>query len=97
MVNSSRLPIQITENDIDISHRLGPFESDRKRPIVVKFVRRHVKNAIMKNSKLLKGTVIYINEDLTKLNRKVLTAIRKKSMDTVEKAWSFNGKLFWKD
>lgn len=51
----------------------------------------------MKNSKLLKGTVIYINEDLTKLNRKVLTAMRKKSMDTVEKAWSFNGKLFWKD
>ena len=51
----------------------------------------------MKNSKFLKGTGIYVNEDLTKLNRDVLTAIRKKSADTVDRAWSFNRKLFCKD
>ena len=46
---------------------------------------------------MLRGTEIYINEDLTKLNRNVLTAMRMKSADTVQRAWSFNGKLFWKD
>ena len=68
---NSQLPFKICENEIAISHRLGQFDTNRKRPIVVKLVRRNMKNAIMQNSKMLRGTEIYINEDLTKLNRNV--------------------------
>lgn len=48
----------------------------------------------MKRAKLLKGTGIYINEDLTKTNAEVLAALRLKEPELVEKAWSRDGKLF---
>ena len=58
MINT-KLPIKVTENEIDISYRTGQFVKNKKRCIKVKFVRRHVQNALFKNSKLLKGTRIY--------------------------------------
>ena len=45
---------------------------------------------------MLKGTGIYVNEDLTQLNAKVLTAMRLKDKDNVSRAWSYQGKLFLK-
>ena len=38
----SKLKIDITEADIDVTHRLGNFNADRNRRVLVKFVsRRH--------------------------------------------------------
>ncbi|KAH3868750.1 hypothetical protein DPMN_031902 [Dreissena polymorpha] len=48
----------------------------------------------MKRAKLLKGTGIFINEDLTKINAEVLASLRRKEPELVEKAWSRDGKLF---
>ncbi|KAH3897009.1 hypothetical protein DPMN_021193 [Dreissena polymorpha] len=48
----------------------------------------------MKRAKLLKGTGIFINEDLTKINAEVLASLRPKEPEMVEKAWSRDGKLF---
>ncbi|KAH3818100.1 hypothetical protein DPMN_119696 [Dreissena polymorpha] len=48
----------------------------------------------MKLAKLLKGTDIFINEDLTKINAEVLASLRLKEQELVEKAWSRDGKLF---
>ena len=56
-----------------------------------------MKNTIMKNVKYLKNTRISINEDLTKLNRKVLSSMRLKDKANVTKTWSYDGKLFMKD
>ena len=94
---NDKLSITATENDVDISHRMGPFDHNKNRPVIVKFTRRHVQNNVMKNAKMLKGTGIYVNEDLTKLNAKVLTAMRLKDKDNIARAWSFQGKLFLKD
>ncbi|KAH3894499.1 hypothetical protein DPMN_018656 [Dreissena polymorpha] len=44
----------------------------------------------MRNAKLLKGSGIFLNEDLTKLNAEV----RLKDPATMERAWSFDGKLY---
>lgn len=51
---------------------------------------------VMKRSKQLKGTDIYINEDLTKWNAEVLASLRLREPRRVEKAWSFESKLFVK-
>ncbi|KAH3807374.1 hypothetical protein DPMN_135713 [Dreissena polymorpha] len=48
----------------------------------------------MKRAKLLKGTGIYLNEDLTKTNSEVLASLRLKEPLIVERAWSRDGKLF---
>ena len=93
---NDKLSMSVSEHDVDISHRMGKFDQNKKRPIIVKFTRRHVQHDVMKNAKMLRGTGIYINEDLTKLNAKVLTAVRVKDKDNVARAWSFQGKLFLK-
>ncbi|KAH3859130.1 hypothetical protein DPMN_101846 [Dreissena polymorpha] len=48
----------------------------------------------MRNAKLLKGSGIFLNEDLKKLNAEVLTSVRLKDPENVERAWSFDGKLY---
>ncbi|KAH3841373.1 hypothetical protein DPMN_114832 [Dreissena polymorpha] len=45
-------------------------------------------------SKLFKGSGIFVNEDLTKLNAEVLASVRLKQPSAVEKTWSFEGKIF---
>lgn len=94
---NEKLPLTVTESDIDISHRMGKFDISKKRPIIVKFTRRHIQNALLRNSKELKGSGVYINEDLTKLNAKVLTAMRIKDKELVTRVWSYQGKLFLKN
>ena len=96
-VISDKLGLNVSPLDIDIAHRLGKFQEGTSRPVIAKFVQRQMKNTIMKNVKYLKNTRISINEDLTKLNRKVLSSMRLKDKANVTKTWSYDGKLFMKD
>jgi hypothetical protein len=91
---NQKLGTHIETRDIDVAHRLGKYAQHKCRPVIVKFVRRQTKIEIMKRAKLLKGTGIYINEDLTKINAEVLASLRLKEPELVEKAWSRDGKLF---
>lgn len=88
------LNIPINESDIDIAHRLGKFKQGENRPIIIKFVRRQIKVDIVKNSKSFKGSRIFVNEDLTKLNAEVLASARLKDPQHVERAWSFEGNIY---
>ena len=49
--------------EIERAHRIGK-KSNRPRPIIVKFLRYQDREKILKSSKNLKDTEIYINEDL---------------------------------
>ena len=60
----------------------------------MKFVRRQTKIDILRKAKAFKGSSIFANEDLTKLNAEVLASVRLKQPSDVEKAWSFDGKIF---
>ena len=88
---SENLNLNISAYDIDIAHRLGKFEENKIRPVIIKFVQRQVKVNVMRNTKRLKGTPYSINEDLTKMNQKVLSAVRLLAKDKVEKGWSYEG------
>ena len=59
--------ITLTPNDIDACHRVGKKEPGRVRPIIVKFVRRDDRRALLSTRRIQREarSRIFINEDLT--------------------------------
>lgn len=95
MVLNEKLGAKLTTYDIDIAHRLGKKQKNRKsgRCIIVKFLSRMSKIKCLKDrKKKLKGTNIFIQEDLTNLNYSVYMAAR--SNDEVEKCWTIDGTVY---
>jgi len=95
-LNDKFKDIDIKMSDIDISHRLGRIQTDRPRPIVVRFVWRVVRNEVMYRRRELKGTKIFINDDLSHLNRFMLVNI-KTMISANEAVWTRDGTLYHKD
>ena len=95
--------LNLKKDDIDIAHRLGmkktpkPHETVYPRRVIVRFNSRCKRDAILRSRKLFKGTDIYVNEDLTKVNQLVLSCVRKKMKDEVETAWTKNGRIMYKN
>ena len=87
------IEVEIAQSDISTSHRLRG-RAGRAKPIIVKFVRRDTKIAIMKNKKRLRSTEIhnsvYIDEDLTPMRGKILRELKKDG----RKAWSVDGIIY---
>lgn len=86
----------LTTADIDIAHRL-PNHAGRARDIIVKFVSRYTRDEILRNRKLLKGSRIFINEDLTRLNSSVFMCVKKKMPDEVSQVWTRNGTILYRN
>ena len=95
-VNEKIKNVSITKYDIDIAHRIGDKKKG-KRQIIAKFVRRTTRLAIIRNRKVLKETGFSIYEDLTSANRLALASIRKKMPDEIDKAWTINGRIIYKN
>ena len=88
------LPIDVVdETDIDIAHRLGRFNPNKPRPVIIRFTTRMVKDDIMRQKKILRQRKIFVNEDLTRLNQQVFTAIRLRCQDEVKSVWTRNGRI----
>ena len=51
--------------EIDKAHRMGTYDSSRRRPIIVKFKTHRAKEVVYSRRKMLKGTGIFINLHLT--------------------------------
>ena len=72
------LPTSVSDSDIDICHPL-PSKTNKK-PIIIKFVRRSIRNMIYlhkKNLKTLNGPKLSITESLTKKRLKIVEEARK--------------------
>ena len=94
---NAKLPnTNLKRYDIDIAHRLGKKRDGKPRTVIMKFVSRMTRDNVFKNRKNLKGSNIFINEDLTRINQNILTCVRVKMTDEVESAWSSNGRIFYK-
>lgn len=89
--------LNLKDDDIDIAHRIGKYEKDKKRQIIVKFQSRMKKSQVMRDKKGLKGENIFINDDLTRLNQEVFNSVRIKKKDIVASAWTFQGNIRYKD
>ena len=83
---NDKMDINISVHQIDIAHRLGPYSRDTNRNIIVRLISRQVKFNVLTHCKELKNTGVYINEDLTHTNQKVLSSMRLKDPKTVERA-----------
>lgn len=72
---AARLKVDIREEDIDRSHRVGHGQaSNRPRPIIVKFVSYRRRSLLYGAKRHLKGSGITVREDLTASRLKVLRA-----------------------
>lgn len=94
---NEKMNTNIQTKDIDIAHRIGRKEGNKPRTAIVRFISRRHKFQSMKDRKVkLRGTGIYIVEDLTRMNQSVFTAARN-NVD-VESCWTRNGQTMvkWK-
>ena len=95
-MNKTFPDLDLQPGHIDIAHRMGKKQKNRHRQIIVKFNSRMKKDQILQKRKLLKGTDIFISEDLTPTNQLVLACIRRKMPDEVQQSWSKGGRLYYK-
>ncbi|XP_077989357.1 uncharacterized protein LOC144443689 [Glandiceps talaboti] len=98
----------ITINDIQVTHRIGKQQQDRRRhrPIIVRFVNRRIRDKVYKDRKRMKHTTtdklgyetknnIYINENLTSRKRNLMKKAndRRKTLN-YKFLWTQNGNIY---
>jgi len=91
------LPFKITSGEIDICHQLPSTKN--KNPIIIKFVRRTVRNLVYSHKKDLKGKLdsnnkLSITESLTKRRLKLLEAAR--NVFLFNNVWTMQGRVHCK-
>ena len=93
---NEKLDINLTEKDIDRSHRIGMKKDDnnKSRPIILKLVRYNTRKRIFLNKKRLKGTGVSITESLTV--RKMDELKNARVEHGFENVWTVDGKIFFK-
>ena len=91
--NKLKLPAPISHSDIDICHELPSKKG--KNPIIIKFVRRTVRNLVFNHKRDLKsenGPKYAITESLTKRRLKIMEEARK--MFNFKNVWSLKGDIY---
>ena len=102
--------VQVDEDDISISHRLpvsSNYKGDRSNPsIIVKFVRRDLKEEFYSSRKDLKNfstedlgysttNNIYVNESLTEKNKELFReSLKAKKSLNYKFIWTSNGRIY---
>ena len=90
-----KLDINLDSTQIDRSHRVTPKsrnnESTKPRPIIIKFSRYNARQDIYRVRSRLKGSNIYIHEDLTAKRQMLVNKLR--SHTKVRKVWTMDGRI----
>ena len=94
---AEELGIDVKQEDLDRSHRLGKVKrnDNKPRPIIVKFARYAVRNKVFSNKKKLKGKKLLITESLTVYRMKLLDEARQKY--GVRNVWTYDGRVMYKE
>ena len=94
---AEELGIDVKQEDLDRSHRLGKVKrnDNKPRPIVVKFAHYAVRNKVFSNKKKLKGKKLLITESLTVYRMKLLDEARQKY--GVRNVWTYDGRVMYKE
>ena len=98
------LDMDIKQNEIDRSHRVGkPKGTNKPRPVIIKFVSYKTKDKIYSNRNRLamagdKSKQVFINEDLTRTRASMYKRARKlKSEQQIVDCWTNDGNIFIRD
>lgn len=93
----NELGVNVTLNDIIKAHRIPGVKG--KRPVLVTFSSRLIRNRIIqaRKSLALKKSHLFLNENLTKSNQEIFAKLRQmKKAHQIHSCWSFNGYIFYK-
>lgn len=93
------LPEPIALSEIDRLHRCGKPRADgRPRNVLIKFTSYQNRQKIMMKRSALKGTNIFLNEDLTQKRNNLLYSARvQKRNGHLRECWSSDGRILVKD
>lgn len=87
---NEKMSLKLRREDIDVAHRMKKFVGGSQEAIV-RLQSRMVKETILRNRRSLRGSDIYINEDLTQLNQQVFMSVKRKMPDEVSSVFTRNG------
>ncbi|XP_041453251.1 uncharacterized protein LOC121406304 [Lytechinus variegatus] len=93
------LGINLDPGHIDRSHRITPRSrsnvsqqaAQKPRPIIIKFSRYNTRHEIYKARSKLKGTDVFIHEDLTANRQAIVNKLR--FHENVKKVWTLDGRI----
>ena len=85
---------EITHNDVERVHRLGPYKKNtsRPRPIICRFKNELRKMDVYRKKSCLKGTKLLLTENLTKWRQTVYNTA--KNVLGVKHVWTIQGRIF---
>ena len=92
-------PDPMRSYDIVRSHRIGRKNPEKETPrdIIVRFTTHNTKVDVMRNARKLKGTQLFVNEDLTKVRSTIAWEARTlKRQNKVADTWTRDGTVFVK-
>lgn len=87
------LEVNINTFDITNIFRLGKKSGGKPKPVLVSFLSKLTKTEITKNRRKLKGTKIFMNEDLEREELEILLTYRKEAKQKKQKAIIRGSKL----
>ncbi|KAM3613048.1 uncharacterized protein V6R79_019378 [Siganus canaliculatus] len=89
--------IKVDSGNIEACHPLPRRKSSETSAIIMRLVNRKHKSALLKQSRKLKGTNVYINEHLTKQNADLARKARYlKKQRKIQSTWTANCKVYIK-
>lgn len=90
--------IELNCNDIEACHTLPRRnDKDKSTAVIMRFVNRKRKTALMKQGRKLKGSDVYLNEHLTKRNADIARKARfMRKEKKIQSTWTINCKVFIK-
>ena len=92
---NEKLDVEIKENEIDRSHRIGRKKDGQKpRPTIIKLKRYNIRKKVSASKKKLKGTGVSITESLTAKTMEQLNKAREEHSYT--NVWTTDVKILFK-
>ena len=89
--------IHLNCSNIETCHPLPRRNNSDKPAIIIRFVNRKHKIALLREGRRLKGTDVYLNEHLTKRNAEIAKNARYlKKQKKIQNTWTTNCKVFIK-
>ena len=89
--------ITINKDNIEACHPISKKDANGKTTVIMRFVNRKHKMALLKQGKKLKGTHVYLNEHLTKKNGDIARKARLlQKQKKIQSTWTNNCKVFIK-
>ena len=93
-IASKQLNVPLSEKDIARCHRITPKggrKGENPNPIIVRFVSYNVRRRVYEAKTKLKGSNIFVQEDLTARRRELLNKARK--LSTVKRVCTSDGRI----